>query len=279
MNKVCVAVLATLGLLLPSTAFAQDVSGGGSSTGNGNGGEVEVGVTVGEAFPGSVPGGNNATSRTSGLNLVTYGWRGPLPGVGCQGAGAEAPGVVDAIDTYELVRYDRSVEPPTETVMETSCFPPVNAPPTPPPPPAPPTMAEITALAQAEVRAPTVGVSPPGDGLTGLETWYWYEGQSQVSVETSIRGYAVTATMTPTHYFWQTGEELLGSPVPGSSSVPAAYWTYQTKNDYRVFVQVVWDGTWAFEGFGATASGDLATIRATGARDYTVNEVRSVLQG
>jgi hypothetical protein len=279
-RTLAVAVAVTLGLILAGPgAQAQVVSGGGEATGNGNGGDVTVGVVVGESFPGSVPGGDSSTSRSSGVNLVTYGWRGPLPGVGCQAAGAEAPGVENVNDTYELVEYDRSVEPPTETVMQTSCFPPIDAPPVTPPPPAPPTMAEITALAQAEVRPPTVGVSPPGDGLTGLETWFWYEGQDQVSVETSIRGYAVTATMTPSHYFWETGQGLLGSPVPGSASAPAATYVYETKNDYRIFVQVVWDGTWTFEGWGASAAGSLATIRASGARDYTVNEVRSVLEG
>ena len=44
-------------------------------------------------------------------------------------------------------------------------------------------------------------------------------------------------------------------------------------------VHVVWDGTWSFTGHGASASGDLPTIRATGSTDYRVDEVRSELIG
>lgn len=281
MTRQLVVALALLVLLAPA-ASAQVVSGegGGSSSGD----TVTVGVTVGEAFPGGSgggPGSNRATARTGGTNLVTYYWRGPLPGSGCPGLGAEGPGVVAAPnDLYERVRHDRTTEPPTITVLATTCFPPETAPAVEPaPPPAPPTMAEITALAQAGVIAPSVGVSPDGDGLTGLESWFWYQGETALSVSTDIRGYGVTATMRPAHYYWDTGESLLGSTVPGSAAAPAARWVYETKGDYRIYVQAVWEGTWTFAGWGASASGDLATIRATGARDYSVNEVRSVLTG
>ncbi len=90
--------------------------------------------------------------------------------------------------------------------------------------------------------------------------------------------------MAPTRFHWETGEtdrpgHLLSSGVPGGAEAPAARWTYETKGAYRLYVQAVWEGTWTFTGWGASASGTLATIRATGARDYVVNEVRSVLTG
>lgn len=264
-------------------------SGGGTSTGNGTGGgDVSVGITVGDSLPGHAgggPGTNRSTGRTAQVDLITEGWRGPLPGNGCGGLGAELPGgPVIENNRYEFVRYDRTVEPPVTEVLETTCFPP-DAPPelAPPPPPAPPTMAEITVLAQEGVIAPSVGVSPPGDGLTGLETWFWYQGEVEVTVPATIRGYDVVATMRPTTFLWETSDSrpghLLASTSPGSATAPAGRWVYETKAAYRVYVQAVWEGTWTFTGWGSSASGDLATIRATGSRDYVVNEVRSVLTG
>jgi len=262
-------------------------SGGGSSGGNGTGGgEVTVGIQVGESLPGQPgggPGSNRSTGSTAQVNLVTYYWRGPLPGNGCAGLGADVVGpVVLENNLYQYVRYDRTVEPPVTEVLQTTCFPPETAPPPPPPPPpAPPTMEEITRVAKGAVFTPAVTVSPPGDGLTGLETRFWYEGQPVVTAGETVRGYQVVATMRPTMYLWETGDQrpghLLASTSPGSAAAPAASWVYEAKADYRVFIQVVWDGTWTFSGWGSSAAGDLATIRATGARDYVVNEVRSVL--
>jgi hypothetical protein len=271
-------------VLLAASAAAQPAMGGPVRGGGSTGGDtVIVDVSVGDNLPGGVggAGGNRPTARTAYAGLVTEYWRGPLPGNGCPGLGAEMPGSTTAPNNlYELVQHDRTTEPPTITVLQRTCFPPETAPAVEPaPPPAPPTLGEITAVAQRRVVAPTVGISPDLDGLTGLETWFWYQGESEFTVPTSIRGYSVTATMHVARFLWYTGEELLGSPVPGSPTAPAARWVYETKGGYTVYVQAVWEGTWSFTGWGASASGDLATIRATGSRPYTVNEVRSVLTG
>jgi hypothetical protein len=53
-------------------------------------------------------------------------------------------------------------------------------------------------------------------------------------------------------------------------------WTYETKGRYTIRHQVVWDGSWEFTGHGASASGLLPTIRASGEADYKVDEIRSV---
>lgn len=276
----------------PVAAQTPPGSGGGNSGGTpGGGGEVTVGITVGESFPGYPSGGpggpgvNRPTGATQQVNLITEGWRGPLPG-GCAGLGAELPGGPVIEDNFwEYIRHDRTVEPPVTAVLYTGCFA-ADAPPpperiAPPPPPAPPTMDEITEVAKGAVIAPAVGVSPPGDGLTGLETWLWYQGQREVTVTEDVRGYQVVATMAPVTFLWETGDarsgHLLSSTQPGSAGAAAATWVYETKGAYRVFVQAVWDGTWTFTGWGSSSSGGLATIRATGARDYVVNEVRSVL--
>lgn len=244
------------------------------------GGTVSAELTVGEAGVGG-PGASVGGGTSSSSGLVTVGWRGPLPGSGCPGLGAEAPGVeAPRNELYEYVREDRTTVPPTTTVLRRSCFPPELAPRTlPPPPPPPPTLAEITQVVRAEILVPDVKVNPSAEGVTGLETWLWYEGQQEVTVSTGIRGYRVTATMRPTRFYWDTGDggALRESSVPGSETAPAATWIYDTKAPYRVRLQVVWDGTWSFSGPGGTARGSLSTIRATGGRDYPVVEIRSVL--
>lgn len=38
---------------------------------------------------------------------------------------------------------------------------------------------------------------PESRRVTGLETWFWYDGQDEVTTTVQIRGYAVAATMRP----------------------------------------------------------------------------------
>ena len=54
------------------------------------------------------------------------------------------------------------------------------------------------------IIAPDISVSPdPGvGGVTGLETWFWYEGQNEATVSVEVRGYRVTASMRPSRYYW-----------------------------------------------------------------------------
>lgn len=170
-------------------------------------------------------------------------------------------------------------------------------------PPPPPTLEEIRTLAIERIDVPEVHTNPYPEhgGITGLENWFWYEGPMEVTVETSIRGYATTATMTPSRFYWepcahfepstdgQSGEPL-GCPAllestesgrePDHDSdgrAAAATFMYETKGHYVIRHQVVWDGTWEFAGHGASAAGTLPTVRATGETAYKVDEIRSTL--
>jgi len=188
-------------------------------------------------------------------------------------------------DLYELVEVNNRTEPPTETVLSRTCFPPEAAPPVTPPPPPPPTLAEITAIAQEAIPVPAVTLNPRVDGLTGLDTWLWHGGPTEVSATASVRGYAVTATMTAGRFYWDMDgagldprNRLVEAARPGSEAQPAATHLYELKGDYQVLTQVVWDGAWTFTGpGGAIASGTLPTIRATGSRAYHVAEATAVL--
>lgn len=257
-----------------------------------SGGQIEAGLGVIDAEPTGRREGDDGHSRgpgsstqggtTSAEGLITYVW--VATGIGCWHgeAGGETVDGSPTAEIYEHLEIDRTTDPPTETLIIAECFEPVTAPATPPPPPPPPTLEEIAALARELIIVPNVRLSPEPDvgGVTGLETWFWYEGQKEATVSVTVRGYAVTATMHPSRYYWDPGDPrggLLEAHQPGSKDEPAATWVYETKDHYDVRVQVVWDGTWSFAGHGATASGDLPTIRATGSTAYRVDEVRSEL--
>lgn len=259
------------------------------------GGHVEADVTVIDSSPegdggsddnpstgGPGPSNEGGTSGSDGL--ITYHW--VATGIGCWygESGGEPSSGSPTAEVYERIRVDRTTDPPTETLTYGECFEPDDAPDESPPPPPPPTLEEMTAVAREAIIVPDVQVSPDAGlgGVTGLETWFWYDGQDDATVSVEIRGYGVTASMSPSRYYWDSDDPrggLLKADRPGSVDEPAARWTYETKDDYEVRIQVVWDGTWSFTGHGASASGDLPTIRATGSADYQVDEVRSELTG
>lgn len=273
-----------------------------------NGGTVEASVQVGDGSPGGEtrpaggPGSSNSGGTTTSEGMVTYYWRDT--GVGCwygEAGGQPVDGDPDA-NVFEYVRVDRTTAPPSEMVVDVDCFTAEIAPETTPPPPPPPTLDEIMALAREQIPVPAVAANPDWGGATGLETWFWYEGPGEVTASASIRGYTVTATVAPARFYWdpcvsyrppqghQTNgargcPALLASDTPGSrpaadsdGSAAAARFQYETKGTYEIRHQVVWDGSWSFSGHGASAAGDLPTIRATGARpDYVVDEIRGEL--
>ena len=290
------SVILALAMAAPGTAFAGPRHGEGQGDARQlpGGGQVESDLTVIDSSPGGggdsdppPPGGPGPSSEggtTGSDGLITYHW---VPtGIGCwygESGGEPVGGSPDG-EIYEQVRVDRSTDPPTETLTWADCFEPEDPPDSPPPPPPPPTLEEMTALAREVIIVPDVQVSPDAEvgGVTGLETWFWYDGQADATVSVELRGYTVTASMSPSRYYWDPDDSrggLLEADRPGSAEEPATMWTYETKNDYEVRVQVVWDGTWSFAGHGASASGDLPTIRATGSTDYQVDEVRSELTG
>jgi hypothetical protein len=161
----------------------------------------------------------------------------------------------------------------------------------------------MTDLVRSRIGPPAINVNPDWGGTTGLESWFWYEGQDEVTATAAIRGYSVTATARPSRFYWDpcAGYEapqgyrtngprgcpaLLESASPGRRPAhdgdgreAAARFLYETRGTYEIRHQVVWDGTWSFTGpGGAIASGRLATIRATSARPgYVVEEIRSEL--
>jgi hypothetical protein len=145
-----------------------------------------------------------------------------------------------------------------------------------------PSVGEILSIFRSRyIPSPVVGLSPGERGLTGLRTWYWYLGNSDVSVGFDIRGFAITASVRASTYRWSTGDgAVLQSGRAGGPTAPSAYHTYGTKSSgYPVSLSMVWAGTYAWSGFGDSGGGPLGPVTVTGdIHPYPVAEVRSVLQ-
>jgi hypothetical protein len=145
-----------------------------------------------------------------------------------------------------------------------------------------PSVGEILSVFRSQhIPTPVMGLSPGQRGLTGLQTWYWYPGTSDVSVGFGIRGFVITAAAKATTYRWSTGDgNVLQSSRPGSPAAPSAEHTYRTKSSgYPVSLSMVWAGTYTWSGFGDSGSGSLGPVTVTGeTHPYPVAEVRSVLQ-
>lgn len=285
----------------PVAAIPDRVEGSAKASELPTGGEVESAVGVAEGGNAG-PGADNPGGTTSSHGLVTRYWRGPMPpdGYDCAAAGATTPDNT----VYEFVEHDRRTDPPTITVLLYDCIGPDDpVPVSSSPPPPPPTLEEMSDLAREQILVPEVHVNPEWGGVTGLESWFWYEGPEEIEAAVTIRGFAVTAMMRPTRFYWDPCAAyrppdsrrgaprgcpaLLESSSPGSrpdsagdGREAAAHFLYETAGTYEIRHQVVWEGTWSFTGpDGEIASGSLPTIRATGARpDYVVEEVRSELR-
>jgi len=145
-----------------------------------------------------------------------------------------------------------------------------------------PTAGEILSIFRSQyIPRPQVRLSPGLRGLTGLETWYWYPGGSNVSVGFGARGFAITASARATGFRWSTGDgAVLTSGRAGSDTAPAARHVYRTKSaGYPVTLSMVWTGRYTWSGFGDSGSGPLGPVTVTGGtQPYPVAEVRSVLQ-
>jgi hypothetical protein len=162
--------------------------------------------------------------------------------------------------------------------------------PAPPPPPPPPTGAEV--FDRIPIPTPAWGLSPRGDGLTGLPTWLWdSNGDTPRSVVATIRGWTATATASPGRWEWtmsasgEPGPASRSNPPatvtasqPGSEASPAATYTYETPGGYTLTLRVSWSGSYTYTrpGFAATTA-PLGTSTRNSTRAYTVAAISPVL--
>jgi hypothetical protein len=139
----------------------------------------------------------------------------------------------------------------------------------------------IQALEQEGVPQPRITASPTNRGLTGLETWLWFDTTGHLEVNLVLRGFTVQATADAT-FHWSTGDD--GSYETGSGGTPqnpAVRHVYNSKSPgsgYNVTLDMIWEGEYNWFGFGDAGAGQLGPVTRSGTRSYPVNEVRSVLQ-
>ncbi len=110
---------------------------------------------------------------------------------------------------------------------------------------------------------PEFGTNPAGIGITGLETWLWYDGAATsipsfgMEWTDPITGidYELEARAEIAQYVWDMGDgTTISSPVPGSGDdLPyskAAGHTYETKGFYDVTLTVTWTGEFRWRTVG-----------------------------
>jgi hypothetical protein len=142
-----------------------------------------------------------------------------------------------------------------------------------------PTIGDIWAAALRDITRPALGINPRPTGLTGLETWLWYEGPSELGVSASIGEFTVTGTAYLREVTFDMGA---GEPVTatsaGSESAPAARYVYESKGTYDVVITATWEADLVLSGPGLPARPTpigSAVLRSS--EEYPVQEVRGLL--
>ena len=151
--------------------------------------------------------------------------------------------------------------------------------PAPPALPPVPSIGEIWRAALRQIPPPKIGINPRPTGLTGLETWLWYEGPDELQVSTSIGPWTVTGSARVQDVVFEMGEgRTARADRAGSEADPAARYVYETKGQYRIVATARWGADFVLTGPGLpprpTPMG-VAVLRSS--EDYPVQEVRGLL--
>jgi hypothetical protein len=156
---------------------------------------------------------------------------------------------------------------PDPTVHALGDFPPVPPPPT-------------AVWEQVPLPAPEVKVNPGPAGLTGLETYFWYDQPTTANLQLNLDGFTVTVNARMVRLRWRTGDGAeLTSTVPGDPSHPAAKHVYEAKGTYTVTLDVRWSGTYSVAGPGFDPiTVPLGERTFSGQATYAVAEIRGVRQ-
>jgi hypothetical protein len=268
------SLIAMVVALSPGTAAAV-----GGDTGEPTGGGAVAGdtVLVGIIAPGPTGGAGTASAGDpNGPAPYKYTW---VPGgvFGGRGPSCDAgfgqPGWL-----HTLVVTDLSGAIVNQEVRCLALNPDGSIPAPPAPPPVP-SIGEIWRAALRQIPPPKIGINPRPTGLTGLETWLWYEGPEELQVSTSIGPWTVTGTARVQDVVFEMGEgRTARADRAGSESDPAARYVYETKGRYRIVATARWGADFVLTGPGLpprpTPMG-VAVLRSS--EDYPVQEVRGLL--
>jgi len=153
----------------------------------------------------------------------------------------------------------------------------------------------VTEEVRRALPEPQLHLSPDAGGITGMETWFWYDHTSEgltpvdsdgdstpdrpgYQLDLTIAGNTVTATVWPTGYRWHVDAgTILTSTQPGSVDSPAGRHTYDLKGDRAITVDVIWTGWWEHRapGGAVVTGGSFQPFTMSGTHPYTVREVKA----
>lgn len=148
-----------------------------------------------------------------------------------------------------------------------------------PPPPTAAQVADALAFPTAEVT-----VNPDAIGVTGIETWLWWEGDDQLEVTVSLGGWTgtVTARIVAQQWVMGNGDAVTAAPERTGTSTeadPAATYTYQRRCACEITVVNTWAGTFTLTHPLAPTpyTDDLGTQDVTTTRPDDVTSVEAVI--
>jgi hypothetical protein len=269
-----ILVFAVMGTLCYSTPVLADTWGGPPAAGGGTSGDS---FFVGIVAPAQDGGARNVSSADpAAAPAYRYTWLPPTTGglapidpICDAGAGA-------AGRPYTLVVQDLNGG---IVNMESRCVAVGLAGPVLPDLPPVPSIGEIWRAALRQIPPPRIGINPRPTGLTGLDTWLWYEGPAELQVSTSIGPWTVTGTARVQDVVFEMGEGRTARATdPGSEANPAARYVYETKGRYTIVATARWGADFVLTGPGLAARPTpmgIAVLRST--EDYPVQEVRGLL--
>jgi hypothetical protein len=268
MRGLIVATALALGLL-PVTARAEDVPGPPAAGGGVGQDNFFVGIIAPEQAGSS---GFVSADDPNGPRPYTYTW---VPfGAGAFGPTEPQCGGFGAVGTpYTLIVRDLSG---AIVNLEAHCVPEGEPVPTIPPVP---TIGEIWRAALRDIPGPRAGINPRPTGLTGLETWLWYEGPQELAVSASIGPWTVTGTAHITEVTFDMGDgEPVTATTPGSEAEPAARFVYEIKGTYDIEVTARWTAELVLTGPGlAGRPTPIGSAVLRSSERYPVQEVRGLL--
>jgi hypothetical protein len=266
----CALVIASFSAPTPLGASDQDQPTAG-------GGTIGDSFFVGIIAPGRGGGsGNVSAGDPNGPPPYKYTW---VPGgiIAGRGASCEAgfgqPGWLHTLVVQDLSGAIVSQE------VRCLALNPDGSLPAPPSLPPVPSIGEIWRAALRQIPPPKIGINPRPTGLTGLDTWLWYEGPEELQVSTSIGPWTVTGTARVQDVVFEMGEgRTARANRAGSESDPAARYVYETKGEYRIVATARWGADFVLTGPGLpprpTPMG-IAVLRSS--ENYPVQEVRGLL--
>jgi hypothetical protein len=276
-KRTAFAALMVVSLLAPSGVLAETGDPNPTASGGIAGNSFFVGI-IADGQEGGPSGPSTPVSADSAgvPSPYRYTWLPPTTGglapvnPICE-AGFGAGGV-----PYTLVVQDLSG---SIVNMEARCVAVGPAGPVLPPLPPVPSVEEIWRAALRQIPPPKIGINPRPTGLTGLDTWLWYEGPPELQVSTSIGPWTVTGTARVQEVTFEMGEGRTARATgPGSETNPAARYVYETKGQYRIVATARWGADFVLSGPGLPARSTpmgVAVLRSS--EDYRVQEVRGLL--